>query len=124
MTRSVDARPGVASAHDHDGTGSVLGYPLGGRAEQVVAEEVATVAEHHEVVVAGRSEIRDHRRRVTGSQGDVQLDTGVRRPVSCPCGEVAEEEVFLTLDLVDLARSLPDRLVAAPRSRGPSTPPA
>jgi len=80
----------------------VLGDAVGGRAEQVVAQEMAAMAEHDEVVTAGGRKLRDHFGGVAGTQLDVEIEPrkGGLRP--CLVRERREEEVLLPLDLVDL----------------------
>jgi hypothetical protein len=81
----------------------MLGDAVGGRAEQVVAQEVAAMAEHNEVVTAGGCKLRDHFRGVAGTQLDVEIEPRAGGLLLCLVCERREEAVFLALDLVDLA---------------------
>ena len=62
--------PRSASADDHHRTGGVLRNPVCGRAEQVVAQEMATVAEDHEIEAAAGGEVRDDLGRVSRAHLD------------------------------------------------------
>lgn len=61
-------------ANDHHGAIGVLGDPVGCRAEQVVTQEVAAVAEYDQVGAQLAGDADDQLGRVTGSQLNVELD--------------------------------------------------
>ena len=65
----------------------MLGDPVCGRAEQVVAKELAAMAEHNEVVAAGAREVRDHLGGAAGPDVDVDLDAALRGSLACRGGE-------------------------------------
>jgi hypothetical protein len=71
----------------------VFGDAVCGRAEQVVAEEVAAMAEHNEVVAAGAREVRDHLGRVADPDVDDDLDAALRGSLARRGGEGVEEQV-------------------------------
>ncbi len=81
----------------------MLGHAVGRRAEQVVAQEVAAVAEDHEVEAPSGCEVRDDLGGMPGAQLDGELDPGLLGLLTCPKREGVEEEVLLPLDLVNLA---------------------
>ena len=71
---------------DHDGAVGVVGDAVGGRAEQIVAEEVAAVADDDQVVAVGLGVVGDDLGGVAGHEGDFVSTRGleplsVLRPV-------------------------------------------
>jgi hypothetical protein len=74
-----------------------------GRAEQVVAEEVAAVADHDQVVSVGYRVVGDHLGGVPGHQIGLELDAPVVRLRGGVVEDALEELVLLSLDLVDLS---------------------
>jgi hypothetical protein len=89
---------------DHHRAVGVLGDPVGGRAEQVVAQEVALVAEHDQVVLLFLSDADDQLGRVPGAaELDLQLDAGSGGLLACRVEQAPEEGVLLAAYLVDLA---------------------
>src|ERR1017187_4814081 len=101
---------------DHHRAGSLLCDPVGGRAEEVVAQEVAAVPEDDEVVTAFGGHAGDQLGRMPGADVDVELDPGVPHVPLRPRGERREEDILLALHLLDL----PDRRsIRRPRPFGP-----
>jgi hypothetical protein len=82
-------------ADDHDRALRVHGDPVGGRAEQVVAEEVNAVSEHDQVEASGRRELGDDLGGVPGAELDLESDAGFRGSPSGLRRKASEERILL-----------------------------
>src|SRR6266536_5596354 len=86
-----------------DWSSDVCSSDLGGRAEQVVLEEVALVADDDQVEVSFAGVADDQLGGVPGQYLYLEIDPFLSRLVACEAGDRAEELVLLALYLVDLA---------------------
>src|SRR5947199_9539106 len=101
----VTERAGKActSADDHHRARGMLRDAVGGRPEEMVAQEVTAVAEHDEVEATRGREVGDDLGGVPRAQLDRKLDVGLGGLLARSHSQPEEEEVLFPLDLVDLA---------------------
>src|SRR5436190_14655855 len=86
------------SLDDHHRARRALRDAVRGRAEQVVAQEVAAASEHDEIVGPLRGDARDQLGGMTCADDDLERDTGPLRLVSRILREPLEEGILLALD--------------------------
>jgi hypothetical protein len=79
-----------------------MGDPIRGRAKQVVAEEMATMPDHDQVVCVGLGVVRDHLGGVTGDEVGLDCDSSLLRLAGGLVEDAFEELVLFVLDLLDL----------------------
>jgi hypothetical protein len=89
---------------DHDGTVGVVSDTIRSRPEQVVAQEVPTMADHDQVVPVRACIVRDDLGGVSGDELGANLDATSLARLARPLEHALKERILLTLDLLDLAR--------------------